>query len=170
MQSLVQGPERIPDDPNYRSGDDVDLEFVGHRFGFSAEDFAERVAAAAVRLQLVAPGDLDDEESADLMELATAGGFTSSPRSALGRDLQRRWDEVSVLHGESLVYWLRKLVFRSAWLDHRVKLGLLDVRYDDRAGDFRYGRPGAERPLVEVAGYPSWHSVAFRRGDDRTSR
>jgi hypothetical protein len=170
MQALVDGPARIPDDANYRSGDDIDLEFVGHRFGFSAEDFAERVAAAAVKLELVAPGDLDDEESADLMELATVGGFSAPPRSALGRYLQRRWDEVAVLRGESLVYWLRKLVFRSAWLDHRVKLGLLDVRYDDRAGDFRYGRPGAERPLVEVAGHPSWQAVGFRRRDDRSAR
>ena len=170
MRALVHGPESTPDDPNYRSGDDIDLEFVGHRFGFSADDFAERVAAAAIRLELVGPGDLDDEESADLMDLALAGGFSSPPRSALGRDLQRRWDEVAVLRGESLVYWLRKLVFRSAWLDHRVKLGLLDVRYDERAADFRYGRPGSERPLVELAGFPSWQSVGFRGGDDRSSR
>ena len=95
-RALVQGPERIPEDPNYRSGDDVDLEFVGHRFGFSADDFAERVAAAAVKLQLVAPGDLDDEESADLMELATAGGFSVTaalgtrprPPAPLGRGLR----------------------------------------------------------------------------------
>jgi hypothetical protein len=158
------------DDPNYRSGDDIDLEFVGHRFGFSAEDFAERVAAAAVKLELVDPGDFDDDESADLMELATSGGLSSAPRSALGRYLHRRWDEIAMLGGESLVYWLRKLVFRSAWLDHRVKLGLLDVRFDERAADFRYGRPGAERPLVEVAGHPSWRAVCYRRGDNRATR
>ncbi len=155
------------DDPNYHSGDDIDLEFVGHRFGFSADDFAERVAAAAVRLELVESGDLDDDESADLLELASSGGLPSPPRSALGRYLQRRWDEVSMHGGESLVYWLRKLVFRSAWLDHRVKLGLLDVRFDERAADFRYGRPGAERPLVEVAGHPSWRAVAYRRRSSR---
>jgi hypothetical protein len=154
-------------DPNYHSGDDIDLEFVGHRFGFSAEDFAERVAAAAVRLELVDARDLDDDESADLMELAASGGLPAPPRSALGRYLNRRWDELSVLGGESLVYWLRKLVFRSAWLDHRVKLGLLDVRFDERAADFRYGRPGAERPLVEVAGHPSWSAVAYRRRSTR---
>ncbi len=164
-------PSSTPDDPNYRSGDDIDLEFVGHRFGFSADDFAERVAAAAVRLELVEPG-----RSGRRGERRPDGAGDSPaasprrPRSALGRDLQRRWDEVAVLRGESLVYWLRKLVFRSAWLDHRVKLGLLDVRYDERAADFRYGRPGAERPLVEVAGHPSWHAVGFRGGDDRSSR
>jgi hypothetical protein len=155
------------DDPNYHSGDDIELEFVGHRFGFSADDFAERVAAAAVKLELVDSGDLDDDESADLLELATSGGLATPPRSAFGRYLTRRWDELGTLGGESLVYWLRKLVFRSAWLDHRVKLGLLDVRFDERAADFRYGRPGAERPLVEVAGHPSWRAVGYRRRSTR---
>ncbi len=46
----------------------------------------------------------------------------------------------------SLVYWLRKLVFRGAWLDHRVKAGLLDVSFDESTGTFGYRmptRPGA---------------------------
>ena len=37
---------------NYRSGDDFVVEFLGHRFEFSARDFEERVIAAAVRIQL----------------------------------------------------------------------------------------------------------------------
>jgi hypothetical protein len=155
------------DDPDYCSGDDIDLEFVGHRFAFSADDFAERVAAAAIRLELVDARELDDDEVADLLELATSGGLPAPPRSGLGRYVNRRWDEVSVHGGESLVYWLRKLVFRSAWLDHRVKIGMLDVRFDERAGDFRYGRPGAERPLVEVAAHPTWRDVGYRRRSAR---
>jgi hypothetical protein len=151
------------DNPNYRSGDDIDLEFVGHRFGFSADDFAERVAAAAIRLELVGPGDLDDDESADLMELATAGGFASPPRSPLGRYLQRRWDDVAMLHGESLVYWLRKLVFRSAWLDHRVKENLLEVAWDAATAEFAYQDPEGGRALLELAPVPSWHELQFRR-------
>ena len=43
---------------NYRSGDDFVVEFLGHRFEFSSDDFAERVTAAAVRLELVASNDL----------------------------------------------------------------------------------------------------------------
>ena len=39
---------------NYTSGDDYVLEFLGFRFSFGAEDFQERVVAAAVRLDLVA--------------------------------------------------------------------------------------------------------------------
>jgi hypothetical protein len=157
----------LMDDPDYHSGDDFDLEFVGHRFGFSADDFSERVSAAAVRLGLVDARELDDEESADLLDLATNGGPPVAPRSGLGRYLARRWDQVGTHEGQSLVYWLRKLVFRSAWLDHRVKLGLLDVRFDERAADFRYGRPGAERPLVEIAGHPTWSAVGYRRRSAR---
>ena len=33
---------------NYLSGDDYVIEFQDHRFGFNAEDFEERVTAAAV--------------------------------------------------------------------------------------------------------------------------
>ena len=32
---------------NYRSGDDFVVEFLGHRFEFSVDDFEERVTAAA---------------------------------------------------------------------------------------------------------------------------
>ncbi len=78
--------------------------------------------AAAVRLELVASNDLDEESVADLVELAWQGRV-AEPRSDLGAYLVRHWGRVGVLDGESLVYWLRKLVFRSAYLDHRVKAG-----------------------------------------------
>ena len=35
---------------NYVSGDDYVLEFLGYRFAFGADDFRERVTAAAVKL------------------------------------------------------------------------------------------------------------------------
>jgi hypothetical protein len=105
---------------NYRSGDDFVVEFLGHQFEFSADDFAERVTAAAVRLGLVASNDLDEDEAADLVELV-ADGRIVDPRSGLGLYLVRHWEHVSLVKEESLVYWLRKLVFRGAWLDHRVK-------------------------------------------------
>ena len=111
-------------EPNYASGDEYVVEFLGYRFGFNAEDFEERITAAAVRLGLIGSNDLDDDETADLVELA-ADGRIADPRSQLGRYLVRHWERVGLLEGESLVYWLRKLVFRGAWLDHRVKEGLL---------------------------------------------
>src|ERR1700693_1987751 len=48
------------------------------------------------------------------------------------------WAECSLVEGESLVYWLKKLVFRGAWLDHRVKEGKLEVGWDDDAAEFSY--------------------------------
>ncbi len=147
---------------NYRSGEDYVVEFLGYRFRFSARDFEERVTAAAVKLGLVGSNELDDDETADLVELA-ADGRIGDPRSALGRYLVRHWERVSLVGGESLVYWLRKLVFRGAWLDHRVKEGLLEVAWDEEAADFGYRDPRGDRALLELAPVPSWHELQFRR-------
>ena len=57
---------------NYHSGDDYVVEFLGYSFSFSSQDFEERVTAAAVRLGLVSDPELDEDETADLVEL-TAG-------------------------------------------------------------------------------------------------
>src|SRR5689334_1032186 len=147
---------------NYDSGDDYVIEFQDHRFGFNAEDFEERVTAAAVRLGLVPDNDLDDEETADLVELVWRD-WIEEPRSGLGRYLVRHWERVSLVGGESLVYWLKKLVFRSAWLDHRVKEGILDVAWDEELADFAYRDPNGDRALLELAPVPSWHELQFRR-------
>jgi len=147
---------------NYASGDEYVVEFLGYRFGFNADDFEERVTAAAVRLGLIGSNDLDEEETADLVELA-ADGRIAEARSTLGRYLVRHWERVGLLEGESLVYWLRKLVFRGAWLDHRVKEGLLEVAWDEDNGDFGYAEPRGGRALLELAPVPSWHELQFRR-------
>ena len=147
---------------NYWSGEDYVVEFHGHRFGFNGHDFEERVTAAAVRLGLLEGNELDGEETADLVELA-ADGVIREARSGLGQYVVRHWERVSLVEGESLVYWLRKLVFRGAWLDHRVKEGLLEVSFDDSNGDFGYRDPRGGRPLLELAPVPSWHALQFRR-------
>ena len=66
-----------------------------------------------MKLGLVASNDLDEEEVADLVELA-ADGRIAEARSALGSYLVRHWERLALVDGESLVYWLRKLVFRGA--------------------------------------------------------
>src|SRR5216117_403474 len=147
---------------NYRSGDDFVVEFLGHRFEFNAADFEQRVTAAAVRIGLVGSNDLDENEVGDLVELV-ADGRIDEPRSGLGLYLVRHWERISLVEGESLVYWLRKLVFRGAWLDHRVKEGLLEVAFDDENGDFGYRDPRGGRALLELAPVPSWHELQFRR-------
>ena len=147
---------------DYVSGDDFVVEFLGYRFAFNQRDFEERVTAAAVRLRLIESNDLDDEEVEDLVELA-ADGRIGEARSGLGQYLMRHWERVALVEGESLVYWLRKLVFRGAWLDHRVKEGKLEVSYDEESGDFGYAEPRGGRSLLELAPVPSWHELQFRR-------
>jgi len=146
---------------NYTSGDDYTLEFLGYRFSFAGRDFEERVAASAVKLGIVPSNDLDDEEIGDLVELA-ADGRIRQPRSGLGSYLVRHWERLALVDGESLVYWLRKLVFRGAYLDHRVKEGLLDVAWDDENAEFAYAEPNGGRALLELAPTPSWHTLQFR--------
>lgn len=146
---------------NYRSGDDFVVEFLGHRFEFNAEDFGERVVAAAVKLGLLESNEVDEDERDDLVQLV-ADGRVAEPRSGLGLYLVRHWERLSLLEGESLVYWLRKLVFRGAWLDHRVKEGLLDVEFEDDTGDFGYAEPNGGRALLELAPVPSWHEHRYR--------
>ena len=147
---------------DYVSGDDFEVEFLTYRFRFNRQDFEERVVAAAVKLGLVEGNELDDDETADLVELA-ADGRIVEPRSQLGRYLVRHWERISLVEGESLVYWLRKLVFRGAWLDHRVKEGLLEVAWDDATSEFAYRDPRGGRALLELAPVPSWHRLQFKR-------
>jgi hypothetical protein len=146
---------------NYVSGDDYVVEFMRYTYRFNTRDFEERVTAAAVRLELIDTNDLDAAEAGDLVQLTWQGRITE-PRSGLGEYLVRSWEHVGVIGGESLVYWLRKLVFRSAYLDHRVKAGLLDVNWDDTSGDFGYADARGGRALLELAPTPSWSPHRFR--------
>jgi hypothetical protein len=146
---------------NYTSGDDYVVEFLGYRFSFNAFDFEQRVVAAAVKLGLVEVNELDDEETSDLVAVA-AQGLIDGPQSRLGRYLARNWERVSLVEGESLVYWLRKLIFRGAWLDHQVKRGALEIVWEEHEAEFAYQHPGGGRPLLELAPIPSWHELQFR--------
>ena len=146
---------------NYHSGDDYIVEFLGYRFSFNSVDFEERVTAAAVRLGLVSDPELDEDETADLVELVERDAI-GTPRSPLGEYLVRHWDTLALVRGESLVYWLKKLVFRSAWLDHRVKEGLLEVDWDDERQDFTFADTNGGRALLELLPTPSWHELQYR--------
>ena len=150
-----------PSEANYESGDDFLVEFLGYRFGFNAVDFEQRVSGAAVRLGLIASSELGRDALSDLVEL-TSEGSIQKPRSALGRYVIKHWDRVSLLEGESLVYWLRKLVFRGAWLDHRVKLGVLEIAWEESIGEFSYCDPKGGTTLLELAPVPSWHGLQYK--------
>ena len=148
-------------DTNYTSGDDYIVEYLGYRLTFNSCDFEQRVVAAAAKLGLVEANELDEDETSDLVAL-TAQGMLDEPESRLGRYLERNWERVALVGGESLVYWLRKLVFRGAWLDHQVKRGALEVVWEENDAEFAYQHPGGRRPLLELAPVPSWHELQFK--------
>src|SRR6478735_4394473 len=146
---------------DYTSGEEYVVEFLTFSFKFNACDFEQRVIAAAVKLGLVEANELEDEEIRDLVTLV-AYDVIEDPESRLGRYLMRNWERLALVDGESLVYWLRKLVFRGAYLDHRVKEGLLSVVWEDESGEFAYAEPAGGRALLELAPTPSWRALQFR--------
>jgi len=146
---------------NYESGSDYVLEYGELRFAFNEEDFAQRVEQAAVKLDFVDQG-LASEELHDLLELAVNGEIRE-PSSALGEHINANWNELVGPANRSLVHWLRRLVFRGAWLDQRVKEGELDVVFDDRTQSFGYVQPERDREPIELSREPSWAGHAYRR-------
>ncbi len=148
---------------NYDSGEDFVLEYGELRFTFNEADFSQRCEQAALKLGFV--GDrLGREELEDLVNLAVNGEIID-PASALGEHVNECWPELVGPAERSLVHWLRRLVFRGAWLDQRVKEGELSVAFDEHTGGFMYvqpGRPGRDAgEPIELAPEPSWGRVAY---------
>jgi hypothetical protein len=138
---------------DFHSGDDIELAFLGRTYSFARADFEERVLRAAVELDL-ATRPLSRRTRRDLIEAAVSGEV-ADPCSETGE----RISDLLEAGEEDPVYWLRKLVFRSAWLDHRIKNGLVDVAFDEATGAFRIepGRfplPDETAPSFAVAAQP----------------
>jgi hypothetical protein len=146
---------------NYESGSDYVLEYGELRFTFNERDFTERVEQAAVKLGFV-DGQLEDEEREDLVNLAV-NGHVENPSSALGEHVNSSWGELDGPSERSLVHWLRRLVFRGAWLDQRVKEGELEILFDEPSQTFGYAQPDRNYELIELSPEPSWKRVAYRR-------
>jgi hypothetical protein len=146
---------------NYESGSDYVLEYGELRFSFNEHDFAERVEQAAVKLDFVEHG-LAADELQDLLELAVNGEIRE-PSSTLGEHINEHWTELVGPANRSLVHWLRRLVFRGAWLDQRVKEGELDVVFDDQTHTFGYVQPERDAEPIELSREPSWATLAYRR-------
>ena len=146
---------------NYESGSDYVLEYGELRFTFNERDFTERVEQAAVKLGFV-DGQLDDSEREDLVNLAV-NGHVENPSSALGDHVNSSWPQLDGPSERSLVHWLRRLVFRGAWLDQRVKEGELEITFDESTQTFGYAQPDRNYELIELSPEPSWRRVAYRR-------
>src|SRR4051812_390271 len=145
---------------NYDSGQDYVLEYGELRFTFNENDFSERVEQAARKLGFVG-GELDPTELEDLVNL-TVNGEVQDPASALGEHVNDCWPELVGPAERSLVHWLRRLVFRSAWLDQRVKEGELDVVFDDMTQSFGYVQPERDHEPIELSPEPNWGRVAYQ--------
>jgi hypothetical protein len=146
---------------NYESGSDYVLEYGELRFAFNEEDFGQRVEQAAVKLGFVDQG-LSQGELDDLLDLAVSGEI-AEPSSRLGEHINDNWEELVGPANRSLVHWLRRLVFRGAWLDQRVKEGELDIVFDERTQTFGYVQPDRSSELIELSKEPSWRRIAYRR-------
>ena len=60
------------------------------------------------------------------------------------------------------MHWLRRLVFRGAWLDQRVREGELDVAFNEQTNSFAYVQPDRGGEPSELSPEPSWGRVAYR--------
>ena len=129
---------------NYDSGQDYVLEYGELRFTFNERDFSERVEQAALQARLRRRPARAATELEDLVNL-TVNGEVQDPASALGEHVNDCWPELVGPAERSLVHWLRRLVFRSAWLDQRVKEGELDVVFDERNAHLRLRAARARR-------------------------
>src|SRR4051794_20961495 len=139
---------------NYDSGQDYVLEYGELRFTFNEHDFSERVEQAARKLGFVGVR-LDSTELEDLVNLAVNGEI-QDPASALGEHVNDCWPELVGPADRSLVHWLRRLVFRSAWLDQRVKEGELDIVFEEATQTFGYVQPEHEHEPIELSPEPNW--------------
>ena len=146
---------------NYSSGEDFVLEYGELRFTFNERDFRERCEQAARKLGFLA-GVVEEDEAEDLINLVV-NGEVSDPASALGEHVNECWPELVGPSERSLVHWLRRLIFRGAWLDQRVKEGELDVVFDERTQTFGYVQPDRSSDLIELSKEPSWRRIAYRR-------
>lgn len=146
---------------NYTSGEDFVLEYGDLRFTFNEFDFRERCEQAARRLGFIGSAICEDEAE-DLINLVVNGEVTE-PASRLGEHVNDCWPELVGPSDRSLVHWLRRLIFRTAWLDQRVKEGELDVIFEQDSGEFVYTQPDRGGEPIELAPEPSWGRVAYNR-------
>lgn len=149
-------PRKTPS--NYRSGTDYTMEFGKYRFRFSARDFRERCEFAAVQLAFVPCGSLKDADVEQLVQLVAHGQISSD--GGLQDHIAAHREEL-IGFDDDLVHWLRKLVFRGAWVDQQIKDELVEPVLDD-FGTFTYRCAVTNDPIEEIADTPDWSNVGYR--------
>src|ERR671923_6921 len=157
---------------NYSSGEDYEIEFLGFRFAFNAFDFEQRVTAAAVKLGLLEGNELDDDETADLVELVHRG-LIDEPRSGLvgcaaagaalwgllGLTVLPRLDVAGALGVPLLLLFLWRSESRAAYAGVFAVVAVLEL-YGTAIGTWRWnealpglGIPDGNPPSGAASGY-----------------
>ena len=151
---------QAPLSPDYSSGHDFAVEIEGVRFRFNSDDFASRTGAAAVKLGLLPRAALGPAELRDLVALA-AHGRIARPSSPLAAHIAARREALE-WQGRDVVHWLRRLIFRGAWIDQQITDGRIIPVWDEAHG-FRYRSATTGQPAAEEPALPDWYPVAYRR-------
>ena len=156
---------------NYDSGDDFVLEYGELRFTFNERDFAERCEQAARKLGFV--GRPARRRGARGPRQPRRQRRGPRPRLRPRRARQRLLARARRPADRSLVHWLRRLIFRCAWLDQRVKEGELDVAFDEHTHTSATSSPTAttsrssSRPSPPGAGSPTSAALSRRAHCER---
>lgn len=144
---------------NYDSGEAYVLEYGELRFTYNDDDFRGRIEIAAKQLGFIS-GKLLETEVDDLTELVVHAGV-DEPASHLGSHIRENWHDLMNCDEVSLVHWLRRITFRSSWLDQRVIEGELDFAFDEDTGTFDYTQPDrGDEPIVLATG-PDWSFAQY---------
>ncbi|HET6692075.1 MAG TPA: hypothetical protein VFG74_14550 [Miltoncostaeaceae bacterium] len=151
---------QAPLSPDYSSGHDFAVEIEGVRFRFNADDFASRTGAASVRLGLLPRSALGPAELRDLVALA-AHGRIARPSSPLAAHIDRHRTTLE-WQGRDVVHWLRRLIFRGAWIDQQITDGRIIPVWDEGHG-FRYRSATTGQPAADEPALPDWSGTAYRR-------
>jgi cytosine/adenosine deaminase-related metal-dependent hydrolase len=151
---------QAPLSPDYCSGHDFAVEVEGVRFRFNSEDFASRTGAAAVRLGLLPRTALGPAELRDLVALA-AHGRIARPSSPLATHVAEHRAGLE-WQGRDLVHWLRRLIFRGAWIDQQIADGRIVPVWEESHG-FRYRSATTGEPAADEPALPDWSAIAYRR-------
>ncbi len=147
-----------PLSPTYSSGHDISVEADGARFAFSAEDFSSRTGSAAIQLRLIRREQLGAHERADLVAMALHGRI-AAPASGLAGHIEAHRERL--LSGDAdLVHWLRRLVFRGAWIDQQVTDGALVPEFDEARG-FRYRGAATGMLAADALTIPDWSEIEY---------
>ena len=142
---------------NYQSGTDFTMEFGKYRFRFNTRDFRERVELAASQLGFVERAALPEAELDQLVELVAYGEVRSE--GPLAAHLAEHRDAL-IGFDDDLVHWLRKLVFRGAWVDQQVKEDLVEPILENTG--FVYRCTVTSDVIEDIVGLPDWSANAYR--------